>query len=493
MNYKSNKIPFILLAVFVFIITYIFFTNIHPLVIYDADDWTYVALARQFIPILHAWNPAKLFPETLMPLCGSIASFIIYPITQDYIGSFTIVTAFVVAFFISIYIYTFSRLLYKKSSLNITTTIALTVLFFLFHFLLFASNDVDNQYLFLSHNVNCYYNYLIPNLLNFIIVFTLLTKDDVDYSLSLKNPFKKGLYFLILYTAIFSNLYCNIILVVFAGSILIINFCKEIKHKFNIKNFIKKYFVLLAIISAWFISLIFELSGGRAQYPYNGNYLSALIEAITNIKTVMTTFNRSVIMLLIGIVIIFIISLIINIKKKNENENLKKVFAILILSIFFIFAYFILISAKVNPSYVTGAEYIYGLWAYFLVLVFMCFGYLINKYPQVAVILPFLVVFFFIDYNCSLRTFKESNTSNIDPIICKKIDEDLVFQIKEAEKKRLSKVYLHVPQSRTDDNWPHTTYFGDRISNTLYKHGITKKKLNIEIVPDSQYNEKFGL
>lgn len=53
------------LGVFGFL--FVWFTQIHPLVVYDADDWTYLAYVRSATPIWGDWNPAKVFPETVMP------------------------------------------------------------------------------------------------------------------------------------------------------------------------------------------------------------------------------------------------------------------------------------------------------------------------------------------------------------------------------------------------------------------------------------------
>lgn len=41
---------------------YIFFTNIQTVVLFNTDDWTYIAKSRQFAPVWGGWNPAKVFP-----------------------------------------------------------------------------------------------------------------------------------------------------------------------------------------------------------------------------------------------------------------------------------------------------------------------------------------------------------------------------------------------------------------------------------------------
>lgn len=489
MNFRKKNFVFIIMAILIFLFTYIFFTRVHPLIIFDSDDWGYITFSRRFMPIFNIWNPAKLFPETFMPLMSSIAAFVIYPITNDYIDSFTIITAFVVSIFISLYIYTFAKMIKRVFSLNYSSSILLSVLFFIFHFLLFKSADLNNEYMFLAHNVNCYYNYLIPNLLNYIIVFSLIAKKD-DKEVTKSSPLKMGVFLLVIYVAIFSNLYCNIILAVYAGSHLIISFLDEFKSKINIKNFIKTNFTYIGIILAWLVSLFFELTGGRAQYSYQGSFASALFESLKNMGKSILSLNKIIVLLLVIVTFIFLIKFISDVIKNKVDKNTRNLFINLLICELVIIIYFVLISSKVNPVYMLHAEYIYGLWAYGLILVFMFSAYLIKSYPKTLVIFPILIAFFIVELNCSLWTFKESNTQNINPKVCKEIDENLIYQFKKAEENGLSNINLYVPKYENEGNWPHNEVFGIKMSSALYRHRILKKWINVRTVPDENYNEK---
>lgn len=489
MNFKKKNFVFIIMAILIFSFIYVFFTKIHPLVIFDFDDWSYIAFNREFIPIIHAWNPAKLFPETFMPLMCNFAAFVIYPITNDYIDCFTIITALVVAIFISLYIYTFAKMIKKVFSLNYSSSILLSVLFFIFHFLLFKSADLNNDYMFLAYNVNCYYNYLIPNLLNCIIVFSLITNKDNIEKIA-PTPLKMGVFLLLIYIAIFSNLYCNIILAVYAGSNLLIKFFDQLKNKINIKDFIKTNFIYIGIIFAWIVSLFFELTGGRAKYSYQENFVPAFFKSLENMGESILSLNKIIVCIFLIVTIIFLIKFISDIRKKNVDKNTKNLFINLLICEIVIAIYYILISSKVNPIYMLSAEYIYGLWAYYLILVFMFGAYLIKSYPKAIVVFPLLISFFIVELNCSLLTFKESNTHNINPKICKEIDEELIYQIKTADKNGLSEMNLYVPKYDNDDNWPHNYAFGAKMSSALYKHRIIKKSIKTETIPDKNYNEK---
>ena len=72
MKIKKDKYMEALWCLAVFAFFYIWFSRIHPLVVYDGDDWSYIAFARRATPVWGAWNPAKVFPEVLMPLFSNI-------------------------------------------------------------------------------------------------------------------------------------------------------------------------------------------------------------------------------------------------------------------------------------------------------------------------------------------------------------------------------------------------------------------------------------
>ena len=492
LNNKLNKLLTITVYFVMFLFLLVFFIKIHPLIIYDADDWTYIASHREFIPLWEAWNPAKLFPETLMPICGSIATFVINPIIHDYLKSITIVTSFVVSTTIILYILMFVKMITKRFHLSHNRSMLLGVLFFLFHFLLLLVGQNNNQYMFLAHNVNCYYNYLIPNLLNFIVVFYFLSREKIDFSISSLKNIKSGFLLLVLYIAIFSNLFCNIILGVFAGVELLIKFIQEIRKK-GFKLFIKDYFILIVILISWVISVIFELSGGRAKLTYNASYIYGLIKCIKNLfYSLLHNINSLIFVLSIIIVIVFFILIIKDkIIKKNKKEAV--LYLRFILYAFIIALYYLLICPKIGPEYILRIEDVFGLYSYCLIFIFLCLVYILKKYPRLIIVFPIIICYFAVEVNGALETFKESNSQNISPLLCEKIDIDIINQITEADVKGLSNVKVYVPKNNTSDNWPQALYLGKRISHTLFKHRIIKREIGIEIVPSNIKNIEYNI
>lgn len=78
-----------------------FFCRCCPLILYDADDWIYIAYKRIPLPIWGGWNPSRVFPETFMPLAGRISAKLVFPLIGDYVLAVMLVSAFMCALLIT--------------------------------------------------------------------------------------------------------------------------------------------------------------------------------------------------------------------------------------------------------------------------------------------------------------------------------------------------------------------------------------------------------
>ena len=214
----SYKIVF---AVLVFLFFFIFYAVIHPLIPIDLDDWSYIIKNRIFLPIWGAWNPAKVFPEFFYPLMSSIGAYVIYPLNNDYLQSQCIIHAIVVSMSITGYTLSFLHFVRSKFSISSSTAYMLTILFLMLHFLIFRTEETNNIYMFYANDVNCYYNYIIPDLLCASLVLSLLSKDWLKDKIM--PTFKNSIIIVLLYLAICSNLYSSIILGGFIVSNILID------------------------------------------------------------------------------------------------------------------------------------------------------------------------------------------------------------------------------------------------------------------------------
>ena len=483
---KSEYLWIILFALF-----FIFFTNIYPLILYDADDWTYVAQARSFMPIIGDWNPAKVLPETLMPLAGSISAFIVNIFVKDYVKSFMLVSSLLVSFFITIYIRSFYVLIESKFKLGKIKSSIVSLIFLAFHFIMFYSLEYNNEYLFYFHNVNCCYNYLMPNLICFTLVFNMITKEECgDYSMPKEYKIKSGIVALIYFLAIFSNLYCNIVISVYAGSKLLIEIIRKSKSKIKLNEFCKKNAKLILILGLWVISVLYELTGERALYGQDGNILELIVTCIKNLIYVIITYiNKPLITISLVVLILSIITFIR--KKIWKDTDLVELFEKIIICIFVIALYFILISSKVSTNNIFRTEALFGLYAYMLVILSLFICYLLKNFNIFNVFIVVLLAFLTIETNCAIPSYKINNSTQTPVEQVKKINSYILGEIIRADKEEKSTLQLYVPKYETTDNWPISTYYGERISNTLYRHKVISRKLIIDIIPDESINKKF--
>ena len=77
------------IAAFVFLC--VFFSVVHPLQVWDGDDWLYISWRRNAYPIWKAWNPSRILPETFMSMVAGVGVYAVYPFTKDYLQSITII------------------------------------------------------------------------------------------------------------------------------------------------------------------------------------------------------------------------------------------------------------------------------------------------------------------------------------------------------------------------------------------------------------------
>ena len=155
----------IFFALFVFIFFFIFYSVIHPLIPIDLDDWSYIIKNRILLPIWGAWNPVKIFPEFFYPLMSSIGAYVFYSLNIDYLQSQCIIHSIVVSLSITGYTLSFLHFIRRKFELSSSTVYMLSILFLMLHFLIFRTEETNNIYMFYANDVNCYYNYIIPDLL----------------------------------------------------------------------------------------------------------------------------------------------------------------------------------------------------------------------------------------------------------------------------------------------------------------------------------------
>lgn len=148
--------------------------------------------------------------------------------------------------------------------------LGVSMLFLILHFLIFKVGDGENYSLFYANDVTCYFYYTIPSLLSFILIATLELQPEWCDLTNGKFHWRKALVILAAYLLVYSNLYCSYLLALWCGLRILLKSKKPV----SLKKLVGKSVFECLVILAWFISLVFELSGGRAK-DFSGESIAA--------------------------------------------------------------------------------------------------------------------------------------------------------------------------------------------------------------------------
>ena len=143
--------------------------------------------------------------------------------------------------------------------------------------------------------------------------------------------------------------------------------------------------------------------------------------------------------------------------------------------------YTLFLCAAVSPSYISRSEYLFEFCFFGLMIVYLCFAYLLSVWPKLFFFTPLALCILVSQINTRGTTFQESTVENLDPKICAEISRDIIDQ------------YVQADHPDTQDNWPHSVVLLPRITNTLYEHGIISYPIDITVVPSVEMNEKYHL
>ena len=309
--FKGKDLKTLLLFAFIFMIILCFYLFKQKLYLFDTDDWINISNNRSFLPKWGGFNPAKVLPETLLPIVTYIGHFLIYPFKHDLVISSHITYSIFFSVLITANVICFVKVA-EVSNFFIKVLLSLFVVFVLATFC--YQNENNKDFLLSNVSVTTIFHYNIPVLLNCLAVFYLISIRD---SFTLKQSKKKTtIQALAFYYVIFSNLYANVILVSYSCSILF----QFIFKRFLLKNNRSMTSIVPHMYCAllWLISAIFEYNGGRAK-GIETNFLDYILLSIEYVGIVYKSINSA--LLIFFLLISFIAIFTICIYKNNKDSS----------------------------------------------------------------------------------------------------------------------------------------------------------------------------
>lgn len=467
----SFVIPFIMLL--------FFFLVVKPIILYDTDDWTYISLFRIPLPQWGSWNPGKVFPETMMTFISfvGIKGFEIFGISlpQALLVTNAMFFAVLIAYYMSLLLTVNKDVKFENKPKDIVLALMIMIL----HFLAFKAEDSNNAHMFWAHNMTCYYNYVLPSMINITIVL-IMEKQRIDGNA--KNIAK---YALLTYIAIFSNLFSNVILMAYIGVKLIDSTVNGLRNKRKVGNLIVENAFFVYIIALWIICAIFEVNGARSHNISAGLNLDIL----GSVKVLAKFYSQGVNKIFLGITIG---AIVVNLKYGFQRKQTLSFFSAFLLSNI----YLVLLTSKTGAYYLSRADIQNGPFFFLIAINCICLSSLMMKFNENGIGVFSLVSFllFFLCFNGGEKTYMNCSTGNIDYKHCLAVDEYIIQKAQEADRNGDSNVEISVPiKNGSSDNYPHADYGGARISTTLYRYGLTNKVLTIDLIPDQWANDYFKI
>lgn len=488
-HYIKHRAVSITLVVLTFTFFMVFFTKLHPIALLDSDSWYYAYHHRHAWPVWKSWNPTRVFPEVFMPLVSMFSAHIIYPITGDYFFSLTIGYSLVVSAAITLLTWMVYRHFYREGNGSIEC-LALAILFLICHFLILCSDKNNNKYMLLTDNTCTYFYYVLPNLMNCILVIWLMDDKKLLHFFSANDYLRKSGFLLLAYFCVFSNLWASMILGIYAGVILLIAFIKAGKtNKGWLGAFIKEHAIFLLILVLWALAQYFELNGDRANQIKTVQFGDALRSTLSSAQSVLSKISHP---FLWTVAILCVGGIGVTIWKKRWSEVTLLPIVLMIVSLVAI--YLVLSCAVAAPSYISRPDTFYGLFFYFMLIPLVSFRQIMRHLPHVKFIVPICLVILTCECNTSDITYLNQMYYNLNATTCYQVDNDILEQMRSAVEAGKNKTVLYVPKFNDGDNFPIATYAKKRIATHLYKLGVLPRKIQVtEIIPTEDKNKEFHI
>jgi len=480
---SAEKLYMVVYLWLIFSVMFLFYTKIEPLMVCDPDDWTYISYSRSAWPQWGAYNPSKVFPETLMGILGYFSAFVVFPITGNYQNSFTIVYAVVVCIFIILYIFSFTKYINKMFKLSLYKKIFVTSIFFAMHFLLFKTKTEYNLFMLTASNLNCFINYLVPALFNSAFAMLCISLNLPNHTNKLKIS-HIGILLLITYLVIYSNMVVNVLFLAPIFVLFLENLYKQftvVDSKYRQKN--KAFIFYIIIFMLELINLYYEMNGGRAQ-DIEFHFRTQLLETIRDIKWITGEINKSVLFCTF-FVIVGAIGLWVKSRKEPQQEdnifsrNFVGCLACFVLCILYTFCLF----TRIGMHKITCCENIFVMFLYYNILFSISLAYICKKIKCITLAIPIITYITFIQILTGQGHIYKGSISyyNYDSQKCYMINECIITQFIEAYKLGMSDINLILPKYGLGDY----EFSGARIAKTLYNHRIIGTYMTVTISNDT--------
>lgn len=335
--------------------------------------------------------------------------------------------------------------------------------------------------MFYTVNATCVFFYIIPNLLNCILVLWIMqlqmSGEAISKAFWQMSATKKSAFVFFVYFAIFSNLWASIFLAVYVSVAALFDAIQLlIKKKFVFSTYLKTHLLEISIVLLWAVQQVFELNGGRAlAQTTSAPYGSRLLETLHSCLNMIRGMNKHFLLVSIGI---FIAGVVVIVMRRDQQDARK----LLVLGCTFLIVglYLILSCAFTEPGYISRPDVQYCVFFLAMLILLTCADTLLRCwYPAVKMGFPLLLAVAVCNCYTVGRTYLDSTSSLYSPAACMRVCNDIMQQFLDAEAAGKTQLVLELPDFQTSNGWPLTDGTGDRFSNHFYRLGVTENYIEV--------------
>lgn len=459
--------------VFFFCFLLYFYVKIQPVVPWSADDWKYLSQFRDMIPTLARWNPARVLPEVLQPFAGSLAS-IVYAFCGDYIESLIFSHALFMAFGVAaVCAAAHLALLRMLGDRGVAACGAL--LFITLCFDMLKSRPENNVFLFYSDNVTLTFFYVMPNIVNSILVLYLLSVQYTGKGLP-DSPFRTGGLLLFIYLAQFSMTFGSALACACACCLLFLRLRGEegagLGDKLRRRIRRREFFdgVLLFIVGAWMAAAVLDMMGGRygrIRKPWN---FSAAWDAYAGLLAQMNLVVLAAVVLLCGGALLRFIW-----KRRRGEWGMRdtkffELHAVCAVCAVAMPVLAVCIGARTDPQ-CGGIAASYGGFFFLALCQVFSAAYLLTEIPRLFWSAPAVLALLLVDSSNMEKPWAPGYGDRA-------VVQSWLREAADAEARGEHSIVIAVPRLE----WPHPQEtFGGLLARTLAAHGVTRRRLLVTL------------
>ncbi|MCL2123756.1 MAG: hypothetical protein FWH34_06655 [Desulfovibrionaceae bacterium] len=453
------------------------YVHVMPVVAWNGDDWKYLSQFRDLFPSLTRGNPARILPEALHPLVGWAAAFL-YAYSGDYAQALVWSHALLLAAGVTalgMVLYLALRGILRDAPLALFAA----AFFMALSFSLFKSRPEGNVFLFHSDCLTMSTFYVLPNLVNSIVLCGILYIHATGVCLCRPDSLRAGCCVLLLFLAQFSMTFGSAMAAAAAGWVLLRRLWRrpEASLRARIAAYARAgaFFdaLLVILIAFWVIAAVLDICGGRFNRIQHAHWdFAGAWQAFAGL---IAQLNPAVCV----VAAVLVIAACVHVARKRlgsawneEDVRFVELIVICVLSAVILLCLDLLIAAKTFIMLAARISAVYNAAFCGVLAVTLCACYLLRDAPRLKPAAPLLLALLFVECANAEKPWARQNP------VEHAVVERWIQDVRAAQERGETAVIITVPKAE----WPHPKEtFGKLLSRTLFAHGVTIRRMDIAL------------